>query len=369
MPTPIPDGIRPEHIIAAIHDIDAGVHHGFGESTVYDLLYEEHRYPPKAVVGLAAGKILGIPLGPYDFKGGLESKCFEVLEKNGFTIVPKDGSDNGHSYAERKQNPDWTRDELIIALNAYMHVGSPFPAKDGKEILELSNVLNRLGEKLFPPNQRSETFRNLAGVYMKLMNFRRLDPAYTSQGKVGLTRGSAGEQEVWDEFYSNSARCEKVAKAIIDSLEDEEIGTVWSRPDVDDEFEEAPEGRLLTRQHVVRERNKKLVKQKISRAVRQHGKLECEVCSFDFAAVYGKRGEGFIECHHTKPVADLCLGARTHIDDLVLLCSNCHRMIHRSRPWLSIEGLRALLHLSTVGKPDIGDDCPGADMMKPPRLS
>jgi hypothetical protein len=123
MPTPIPDGIRPEHIIAAIHDLDAGVRHQFGESTIYDLLYEGRRYPPKAVVGLAAGKILGSPLGPYDFKGGLESKCFEVLEKNGFTIVPKDGSGNGHSGAERKQNPDWTRDELIIALNVYLNDG------------------------------------------------------------------------------------------------------------------------------------------------------------------------------------------------------------------------------------------------------
>jgi hypothetical protein len=215
MPKRIPDGIRPEHIIAAVHDLDAGVHHGFGESTVYDLLYDGRRYPPKAVVGLASGKILGTPLGPYDFKGGLESKCFEVLEKNEFTIVPKDGLDSGHSDVGRKSNPDWTRDELIIALNAYLHVGSPFPAKDGREILELSDVLNRLGEKLFPPEQRSETFRNQAGVYMKLMNFRRFDPAYTSQGKVGLTRGSAGEQEVWNEFHSDPTRCEKVATATL----------------------------------------------------------------------------------------------------------------------------------------------------------
>jgi hypothetical protein len=41
------------------------------------------------VIGLAAGKILGKPLGPYDFKGGLKSKCFRILETHGFTIVTK----------------------------------------------------------------------------------------------------------------------------------------------------------------------------------------------------------------------------------------------------------------------------------------
>jgi len=45
-----------------------------------------------------------------------------------------------------------------------------------------------------------------------------------------------------------------------------------------------------------------------------------------------------------KPVAHLCHGARTHIDDLALRCSNCHRMIHRSRPWLTMLKLRQLLY-------------------------
>src|SRR5215469_719428 len=94
MARPIPEGIRRDHIIAAIDDLDAGVHHRFGNSTHYDLSYEGRRYPPKAVVGLAAGKLLGEPLGPDDFKGGLESKCFRVLEVNGFTVVDKEPGTN-----------------------------------------------------------------------------------------------------------------------------------------------------------------------------------------------------------------------------------------------------------------------------------
>jgi hypothetical protein len=54
----------------------------------------------------------------------------------------------------------------------------------------------------------------------------------------------------------------------------------------------------------------------------------------------------------TRPVKDvigrtstseLDYGMRTKLADVVLVCSNCHRMLHRRRPWLGIEGLKALL--------------------------
>lgn len=85
----IPSGITRQHIVAAIRDLDQGASHAFGESTGYDVLFEGRRYAPKAVVGLAAGKLTGAPLGPHDFKGGLKSKCFRVLETNGFAIITK----------------------------------------------------------------------------------------------------------------------------------------------------------------------------------------------------------------------------------------------------------------------------------------
>lgn len=72
------------------------------------------------VIGLAAGKLLGDPHGPYDFKGGLESKCFRILVANGFTVVNKENGANtimGAQEARRSgehRNPDWSRDEMIL---------------------------------------------------------------------------------------------------------------------------------------------------------------------------------------------------------------------------------------------------------------
>jgi 5-methylcytosine-specific restriction protein A len=240
-------------------------------------------------------------------------------------------------------NPDWTRDELILALNLYLKHRPKPPGKESEEIVELSRTLNLLGEKLFAPQDRADTFRNANGLYMKLMNFRRLDPQYTSDGRKGLSRGAKAEEEVWTEFGQDGPRCEHVANAIIASLNDPEVVAVWVEPDLDDGIQEAAEGRLLTRKHFARERNRPLVHSKRKQALKRNGKLICEVCDFDFAIQYGDRGNGFIECHHIKPVATLTQGQKTHINDLALVCANCHRIIHRSRPWLSVADLKALM--------------------------
>ncbi|HEV2494307.1 MAG TPA: HNH endonuclease [Terriglobia bacterium] len=102
------------------------------------------------------------------------------------------------------------------------------------------------------------------------------------------------------------------------------------------------EGRLKLRMHKVRERNPMLREAKKSWALRKYGELRCAVCNFVFERVYGSLGEEFIECHHTKPVSELEEDDPTRLRDLALVCSNCHRMIHRGG-LISIKKLRALV--------------------------
>jgi putative restriction endonuclease len=64
---------------------------------------------------------------------------------------------------------------------------------------------------------------------------------------------------------------------------------------------------------------------------------------FDFRVRYGEIGKDFIECHHTIPASQLPANAKTRIEDVVLICSNCHSMIHRRRPWLNISRIRELI--------------------------
>lgn len=56
----------------------------------------------------------------------------------------------------------------------------------------------------------------------------------------------------------------------------------------------------------------------------------CKVCNFNFKEVYGDIGEGFIEVHHIIPISSIKKNYKINPKkDLIPLCSNCHRIIHR----------------------------------------
>jgi predicted RNA-binding protein with PUA-like domain/5-methylcytosine-specific restriction endonuclease McrA len=80
------------------------------------------------------------------------------------------------------------------------------------------------------------------------------------------------------------------------------------------------------------------------RAIEIHG-TTCAVCGFNFEEVYGEHGKDFIEIHHKNPLSTL--KAATEIDprtDLVPVCSNCHRMLHRDREHvISVEELKNII--------------------------
>lgn len=78
-------------------------------------------------------------------------------------------------------------------------------------------------------------------------------------------------------------------------------------------------------------------------AVRLHG-ARCMGCGFDFEAAYGEHGKGYIEVHHSMPLAEHGVRTTDPARDLVCLCANCHRMVHRRRAvCLSLDELRAKL--------------------------
>ncbi|HHC7144757.1 hypothetical protein ACSTHQ_01420 [Vibrio parahaemolyticus] len=103
------------------------------------------------------------------------------------------------------------------------------------------------------------------------------------------------------------------------------------------------EGKPILRLHKSRERSAKLVKAKKQKVLDKTGKLECEVCSVDFKSTYGELGVGYAECHHNPPPLSLRdENKETKLSDLAIVCSNCHRMLHRKRSWLKIETLKGI---------------------------
>lgn len=103
------------------------------------------------------------------------------------------------------------------------------------------------------------------------------------------------------------------------------------------------EGRLQLVQHFQRERNREIIKAKKRQVLRTTGCLTCEVCGFDFERMYGRLGRGFCEVHHKVPLAEVDTEVTTNLEDLAILCANCHRMVHRTNPFKSIEELKQLI--------------------------
>ncbi len=73
----------------------------------------------------------------------------------------------------------------------------------------------------------------------------------------------------------------------------------------------------------------------------EHYGVKCSICNFDFEAVYGDLGKGFIHVHHIKPLSEIDEKYKINpIEDLRPVCPNCHAMLHKRKPSYSIEEIK-----------------------------
>lgn len=113
-----------------------------------------------------------------------------------------------------------------------------------------------------------------------------------------------------------------------------------SNSDLTGEF---PEGKIVERTHKARERNNQVITLAKENFKKLNGRLFCQICGFDFEKTYGSIGKDFIEGHHTIAVSNMTPEHKTKVEDIAMLCANCHRMVHKSRPWLTMKDLDKLI--------------------------
>ena len=239
------------------------------------------------------------------------------------------------------RNPKWHRDEIILALDLYYDLEPGQMNSTNTEIIELSELLNRLPIHISRPDQ--EKFRNPNGVNLKLGNFKHFDPDYNGKGLKG---GSKLDKAVLEEFYGKRLLLKSIANKIKATVNNKTL--VNNLYGISDEEEDSmisvKEGEVIYKLHKLRERDSKIIKRKKELYLKKHGKLNCEVCDFDFHRVYGDLGFGFIEAHHKVPLSDLDGEAKTELKDLALVCSNCHRMLHRKINTLTVSELSSKIN-------------------------
>lgn len=152
-------------------------------------------------------------------------------------------------------------------------------------------------------------------------------------GKLAIFRQEKLEEYILS--YENHLSSKTVINAIRDyiiNLEEDNVSIVETTPET--------EGKKLfyyTSKYERKPSNRKA-------AIEAHG-TTCFGCGFNFGDHYGKRGEGYIEIHHVKPLYSLDGEVEVDVDkELIPLCSNCHRMVHRSKKdVLTLDDLKRII--------------------------
>ena len=345
----IPNGIQREHILTAIDRYDSGAEHQFADSTIYDILHNGRRYPPKAIIGIAAGVLTGSQLGPDDFKGGQKSKCFRVLQANGFQIVPKLDAETKAAWIFQGNPKRFDIDDYLSRYSyiywsapryqADLQVGEPCMIwrsgasagaiaigriAEAPQPITSVNFADCLGEDLWRSEDDSPS---TVKVGIEINDVRLDEEAGYIPRNVFLDNPVLADTHI---IKSPQGTVFKLKKN-----EARESFSIWNAPldFTPSALPAALEGVQRLRKHYARERSRNLINKKKEVFAQTHdSRVFCELCGFDFSINYPTSlGDGFIEVHHLTPLFAQEQPRRTTLDDLLLVCSNCHRMIHRSK--------------------------------------
>jgi 5-methylcytosine-specific restriction protein A len=239
------------------------------------------------------------------------------------------------------RSPAWLWDELLLACALVVKNGWRELREGDRRVDELSNLLRSL--PLHGDAARSiPKFRSTGSVSRKTTDLATNHPAY--RGKP--TRCGQLDLAMIGRFTAQPDTMLKAATAIEAGIGSGQLTLIPEQPDeVAEDGTATLEGRLLARWTIARERDPRLRRRKIDSARRLGQPLQCEVCDFHFARYYGALGKDYIEVHHVLPLH--VSGPRTtKLEDLALLCANCHRMCHRNQvgeSWRTPSALRAAI--------------------------
>ena len=225
-------------------------------------------------------------------------------------------------------------DEPLLCL-IYLQGGSEFQMKSDDTYEPLADFFNLSSEdrtlgRYFKDNRFEYKWHNMV-QYARW----RLTKDHYLDGNA-----PRGIWKLSKEGITTARRMADKYPALNSSKETSVTAEAHSLPDVDISV---TEGRKKLVTHLRRERNPKVVRAKKRQALKETGKLECEVCGFDFEKVYGTIGKDFCEAHHKRPIGAAEHEVETRIEDLAIICSNCHRMIHKTKPMMGINEFRAVL--------------------------
>lgn len=218
----------------------------------------------------------------------------------------------------------------------------------------LSKYGKKSPQKIYPPEElNTDNWNEAYGMFYDSLNQGRSMSGFANSLKNARdsfdSNISDSGRTGWRDKNGNPRELEKIAKKILYQYSDMDRQTIWEKIKI--YINESPEtsGKIVNdlislqeseQEYLIitrTEGRKKVIVSNIyerspelrSLALRIHG-YSCMVCGFNFEEYYGEWGKDFAEVHHMLPLSDYNEKRETDPEkDLIVLCANCHRMIHR----------------------------------------
>jgi 5-methylcytosine-specific restriction protein A len=351
--TGLPKDLTREHVLRAIREIDVKGWEPGNDSIKYDLVFEGERYPPKIVVKYANFFAHGELLDVSKFSGG-EDTTNVLFRALNFEIDLK---------------PKFSKNLLVGAVYSREDLKTRFKITDATinngifKPKMYSSVWLFVTEEKTPDRTQYRDFFDDNSLHFEGQTKKRTDHLIIDHEKegnevlvfyrrkrdefpnFGFKYLGKFEYVKHDPGHSDDEPSKFLLYPVDLAPQDEETASGISPNLADKTYAPSREGKERTRIQTVYERSPKLRAQ----AVNIHG-TTCKVCGFNFGKAYGEFGDGYIEIHHMIPISSI--KDEHEVDpskDLVPVCSNCHRMIHKFREkWMTIQELREILHKEPV---------------------
>lgn len=311
--------------------------YGFRDARSYHLLHGGRQYPSKAIAGVAHRfdrPDLG-QLQSADFSGG-DSTVETLLRTLGFAVQK---SSNVEEDEPRHGELIDRSPEMMVTAYYLARCGVPDPGRADAPPAALGVSSWTEAYQVFfesmgdgrSPKQFQNSLKNARDTFDRLFDNGRIGWKDAQGRQPELSGRFARIHEEWRSRSDSELEIFVLKLAGFGEGNEESVSdTMFART-------EGGQRVFISKR---RERDAVLRR----RAIEIHG-LNCMACGFNFGAVYGEQGEGYIEVHHVAPLSETSLTRTDPQKDLAVVCANCHRMIHRQREvCLSLNELRRHLH-------------------------
>jgi predicted HNH restriction endonuclease len=210
-----------------------------------------------------------------------------------------------------------------IDIQSYFNTGEIIYSGGGKSRYKITDILNNC-IKISPTNAKTPSSLNYKKISIVIEGFYKINPKKIEATTFELLK-THKVIDTKNEVYLYGFAKEYIKRSIngLEMCSDVDLDSIVNAP-----TETYFEGKQELVSHLIRERNSKIIPLAKKEFRGKHGFLYCEICNFNFSNER-KYGDSIIQGHHIMPVSKINDSMANTIDNIALLCPNCHQMIHR----------------------------------------